>query len=146
MLDGRHDVPDLDGRSAMHRSQQSIPQRLGARTVNPSATSPASAGQVSISAQNLSALAAVLDAHSFDALLDDRSEAFAALHDAVRAVVDDARTTDSLRGERLIVTLRAWWRNQVKLRRRADEGRCEALWSQLLTMCIAGFYAVRERA
>jgi hypothetical protein len=101
---------------------------------------------LSISAPNLSELAAVFQAHSADVLLDDRSEAFAALRTAVRAVVDEARDRDPQRIERLIVVLRAWWRSQATLRRRVDDGLCDALWGQLLRMCIAEFFADRERA
>jgi hypothetical protein len=130
----------------MHRSPESIPQRLGARTVNPSATPPASAAPIVVSAHSLSELAAVFGAHSFDALLDDRSEAFVALRHAVGAVVADARSKDSMPIERLIVMLRAWWRGQATLRRRADEGLREALWNQLLRTCIAEFFSVEGRA
>jgi hypothetical protein len=128
----------------MHGNQDSISPAIGARSASPGA-SQAGADPISIWTRELAQLSAVLCAHSHDALLDERSEAYAAFRKAVRCVVADARSSDPLPIERLIVMLRAWWRGQATRRRRGDESLRDALWDQLLRMCIADYFADEER-
>jgi hypothetical protein len=127
----------------MHTNQDRPPGPPGARQTPPSAASSNRPEGLFISAPSLAALASVISAHSFDALLIDGSIAAAALQDAVRAVVNEARAGDPLRVERLIVTLRSWWRSLPTVRRRADEEQAERLWSELLRRCIEEFYSGR---
>jgi hypothetical protein len=130
----------------MHHGQECAPESLVVRRAMSSAEPSNRYEELVVSDPSLAALSSILGEHGVDTLLDERSAAFAALRQAIRAVVEAARRADPVRVERLIVALRHWWRSEQRIRRRADDGLGEALWNRLVRVCIEEFYSNRPRS
>jgi hypothetical protein len=129
--------------------QQGLESTFGSfaeRYAQSTPASPAGARALELPPAALDGLATVLAAHSLAALLDHGTPGFTALREAVCRLVTEARGADPVRAERLIVTLCAWWRARPEVRRQGDEAAVEALWSELLHLCVAEFYSGRRHS
>ena len=85
-------------------------------------------------------LAQVVAATPSDLLLQSETPPAKALHSAMRDIVVHARQIDPVRAERLIVSLRAAWRQLPEVRALRNEVLRDALWERLLRICIEEFY------
>lgn len=64
-----------------------------------------------------------------------------ALRGAVRRLVEEARQTDAVRGERLLIELRRVFRALPSIQRLPVDGPGGELWDRLVLLCCEEFYA-----
>ena len=85
----------------------------------------------------------VLDRYGVDALLTKESVGAQALRSAIRLLAAEAREHDPVRGERLLIAVRCAWRDFPEVRRMAEQGPRDELWSHLVQLCCEEFYGPR---
>lgn len=127
----------LGGHMRRHRTP---PDRRAARLLTLGTTRQAPDGRTPHASAGVVALARVVGTHSLAALPGGSQAAAALLRDAVRLLCNEARATDPVRAERLLIALRPAWRELPGVRRLADDAR-RALWDHVVALCVAEFYA-----
>lgn len=91
----------------------------------------------------IDALATVITLYGPTRLLGrgERRASDHALRAAVRHLVEEARQTDTVRVERLLIELRRAWRAMPTIQRLPVDGPGGDLWDRLVLLCCEEFYA-----
>jgi hypothetical protein len=95
------------------------------------------------SASGMDALATVIALYGPTRLIGrgERRASDHALRTVVRRLVEEARRTDPVRGERLLIELRRAWRALPAIQRLPVDGPGDELWDRLVLLCCEEFYA-----
>ena len=119
-----------------------LPDRRAARLLGRRIDGAADAVESS-SGSGIADLEQVLDRYGADALLTRDSVGAQALRSAIRLLAAEAREHDPVRGERLLIAVRCAWRDFPEVRRMAEQGLRDELWSHLVHLCCEEFYGPR---
>ena len=114
--------------------------RRAARLVALSAAHQLTEGRAPQASEGLLALARALDTRSAVAVPGHQPVDAARLRDAVRILCAEARAADPVRAERLLIRLRAAWREMPEVDRLPDRDARQALWDRVVALCVAEFY------